>query len=125
MALDPKLSKLSYPTGKTSKYRIDNQTMSSRGPTRLCYFPLLFNINIDDIEDAIPSELRDQMRVCKHADDCTVFMKIQRGSESKMQAVLDSLQRWADINNMLLNTAKTKDICGFVFYRLALQNQKD
>ena len=46
----------------------------------------------------------------KYADDCTVFMKIQRGSESKMQAVLDSLQRWADINNMSLNTTKTKDI---------------
>ena len=37
-------------------------------------------------------------------------MKIQRGSESKMQAVLDSLQRWADINNMSLNTTKTKDM---------------
>ena len=72
--------------------------------------PLLFNIHIDDIEDAIPSELRDQVRVCKYADDCTVFVKIQRGSESKMQAVLDSLQRWADINNMSLNTTKTKDI---------------
>ena len=71
---------------------------------------LLFNIHIDDIEDAIPSELRDQVRVCKYADDCTVFMKIQRGSESKMQAVLDSLQRWADINNMSLNTTKTKDM---------------
>ena len=37
-------------------------------------------------------------------------MKIQRGSESKMQAVLDSLQRWADINNKSLNTTKTKDM---------------
>ena len=72
--------------------------------------PLLFNIHIDNIEDAIPNERRDQVRVCKYADDCTVFMKIQRGSESKMQAVLDSLQRWADINNMSLNTTKTKDM---------------
>ena len=53
---------------------------------------LLFNIHIDDVEDATTNELRDQVHVCKYADDCTVFMKIQRGSESKMQAVLDSLQ---------------------------------
>ena len=46
----------------------------------------------DDIKDALPNELRNQVRVCKYADDCTVFMKIPRGGESKMQAVLDSLQ---------------------------------
>ena len=53
-------------------------------------------------------------------------MKIPRGSESKMQAVLDSLERWTDTNNMSLNTAKTKDILvDLLFYRSALQNQKD
>ena len=66
--------------------------------------------HIDDSEDAIPSELRNQVCVCKYADDCTVFIKIQRGRESKIQAVLDNLQRWANINNMSLNTTKTKDM---------------
>ena len=41
--------------------------------------PLLFNIHIDDIEDAIPNNVRDQKRLCKYADDCTVFMKIHKG----------------------------------------------
>ena len=53
-------------------------------------------------------------------------MKIPRGSESKMQAVLDSLERWTDTNNMSLNTAKTKDILvDLLFDWSALQNQKD
>lgn len=72
--------------------------------------PLLFNIHIDDIDDAIPIELHDQVRVCKYADDCTATMRVPRGEESKMQAVLNSFQIWADNNGMSLNTTKTKDM---------------
>ena len=110
MALDPKLSKLLCPTGKTSKTVSTIRPCPAGVPQGCVISPLLFNIHINDIKDAIPNELRDQVHVCKYADDCTVFMKIQKGSESKMQAVLDSLQRWADTNNMSLNTTKTKDM---------------
>lgn len=72
--------------------------------------PLLFNIFIDDFDDAIPEELRDQATMCKYADDCTVFECIPKGSPSDLQRVLDNLQNWSTENNMLLNSKKTKDM---------------
>ena len=35
--------------------------------------PLLLNIFIDDFDESIAGEFRDQAVMCKYADDCTVF----------------------------------------------------
>ena len=73
--------------------------------------PLLFNIFIDDIDDAIPANLHDRVRVCKYADDCTFYESISTNDESSMQVVLNSIHEWTTSNHMLIiNSKKTKDM---------------
>ena len=72
--------------------------------------PLLFNVFIDDIDDAIPVNLRDRVRVCKYADDCTFYESISTNDESSMQVVLNSIHEWTTSNHMLINSKKTKDM---------------
>ena len=69
---------------------------------------LLFNI--DDIDDAIPANLRDRDRVCKYADDCTFYESISTIDQSSMQVVLNSIHEWTTSNHMLINSKKTKDM---------------
>ena len=71
---------------------------------------LLFNIFIDDIDDAIPANLRDRDRVCKYADDCTFYESISTIDQSSMQVVLNSIHQWTTSNHMLINSKKTKDM---------------
>ena len=78
-------------------------------PQRSVISPLLFSIFIDDFDDFIPVEM-ERVRMCKYADDCTVYESVPSGCSSNMQKVLDGLQSWASTNNMLLNPKKTKDM---------------
>ena len=65
--------------------------------------PLLFNVFIDDIDDAIPVNLRDRVRVCKYTDDCTFYESISTNDESSMQVVLNSIHEWTTSNLMLMD----------------------
>ena len=69
---------------------------------------LLFNIFIDDIDDAIPANLRDRVRVCKYADDCTFYESISTDDQSPMQVVLNSIHEWTTSNHMLINMVEDK-----------------
>ena len=71
---------------------------------------LLFNTYIDDIDDAIPANLCDRVRVCKYADDCTFYESISTNDEPSMQVVLNSVHEWTTSNHMLINSKKTKDM---------------
>ena len=71
---------------------------------------LLFNIFIDDIDDAIPANLHDRVRVCKYADDCTFYESTSTIDQSSMQVVLNSIHEWTTSNHMLINSKKTKDM---------------
>ena len=72
--------------------------------------PLLFNITIDDIDDAIPANLHDRVPVCKYADDCTFYESISTNDESSMQVVLNSIHEWTTSNHMQINSKKIKDM---------------
>ena len=43
--------------------------------------PLLFSIFIDDFDDFIPVEM-ERVRMCKYADDCTVYGSVPSGCSS-------------------------------------------
>ena len=72
--------------------------------------PLLFNIFIDDVDDAIPANLCDRVRVCKYADDCTFYESISTNDEPSMQVILNSIHEWTISNHMLINSKKSKDM---------------
>ena len=57
---------------------------------------IYFTHFIDNFDEAITEELRDQAMMCKYADDCTLFECIHIGSPSNLQRVLDNLQSWTE-----------------------------
>ena len=70
--------------------------------------PSLFNVHINDLEDAVPSLIN--IVTCKYADDCTQYPVVERGTCSIMQEAVNGLNRWAERNKMVLNPKKTKDM---------------
>ena len=70
--------------------------------------PTLFNVHINDLEDAVPNHVN--IDTCKYADDCTQYQIVERGTCSTMQEAVDGLSGWADTNKMVLNPKKTKDM---------------
>ena len=70
--------------------------------------PTLFNIHIDDLENAIQNQIN--VNTCKYADDCTMHICLKSGETSEMQSVLDSVIYWANDNKLMLNAKKTKDM---------------
>ena len=74
--------------------------------------PILFNVHIYDLEDAVPNHVN--IDSCKHADDCTQYQIVERGACSTMKEAVDGLSEWADTNKM-----ESKKDKGYVdlFYR--------
>ena len=70
--------------------------------------PILFNVMITDIEDAVPEHLCINRN--KYADDCTQHGCIPSNSQGNMQEVLNDVLKWANNNKMELNPKKTKDM---------------
>ena len=79
--------------------------------------PILFNVFVDDLEDAVPNHLT--VNTCKYADDCTQDELIYPDSQSNMQEVVDALSKWANDNKMELNAKKTKDM--WICFRKAMR----
>ena len=106
MAMDPDRQ-----TDRTQQVKLPGALSTKRScpagvPQGSVISPLLFNIFIDDIDDAIPANLR----VCKYAGDCTFYEFISTNDESSMQVVLNSIHEWTTSNHMLINSKKTKDM---------------
>ena len=70
--------------------------------------PTLFNVHINDLEDAVPNHVN--IDTCKYADDCTQYQIVERGICSTMQEAVDGLSGWAGTNKMVLKPKKTKDM---------------
>ena len=70
--------------------------------------PMLFNVHIDDIEDAIPNHM-NYVNTCKYADNCTQDQIIGAGDSSHIQEAVDAVLTWAEANKMVINVKKTKD----------------
>ena len=71
--------------------------------------PMLFNVHIDDIEDAIPNHM-NYVNTCKYADDCTQDQIIGAGDSSHIQEAVDAVLTWSEVNKMVINVKKTKDM---------------
>ena len=70
--------------------------------------PVLFNVIINDLEDAVPNHL--PISTNKYADDCTEHELISLNSQGNMQEVVDEVVKWTSNNKMELNSKKTKDM---------------
>ena len=68
--------------------------------------PTLFNVNVDDLENAMPNNL--SIKTCKYADDCTQDEIVALGSTSHMQKLLETSEEWAVDNRMRINPKKTE-----------------
>lgn len=70
--------------------------------------PALFNVHINDLEDAVPNHLN--IDTCKYADDCTQDQVVSVGKTSHIQNAVDAVVNWAETNKMVINVKKTKDM---------------
>ena len=110
--MDPEFLDRPHTTSETSWSSLYKKVLPSRCPARVCNFTaiiLMYSV-IDDIDDTIPVNLRDRVRLCKYADDCTFYESISTNDESSMQVVLNSIHEWTTSNHMLINSKKTKDM---------------
>ena len=101
MAMDPEFPDRPHTTSETPWSSLYKKFLPSRCPAR---------VFIDDIDDALPANLHDRVRVCKYADDCTFYESISTNDESSMQVVLNSIHERTTSNHMLINSKKTKDM---------------
>lgn len=67
--------------------------------------PLLYSIYTHDCTPASPSNI-----IIKFADDTTVVGLIQGGDESAYRNDVQKLSLWCTVNNLSLNTDKTKKL---------------
>ncbi|CAB4002267.1 RNA-directed DNA polymerase from mobile element jockey [Paramuricea clavata] len=70
--------------------------------------PILFNTYIDDLEDALPEQLK--VSTNKYADDCTQHQIVSVDSNSNLQQSINEVNNWAVLNKMAINAKKTKDM---------------
>ena len=70
--------------------------------------PILFNTYIDDLEDALPEQLK--VSTDKYADDCTQHQIVSVDTGSNLQQSINEVNNWAVLNKMALNAKKTKDM---------------
>ena len=103
----------SFLTGRTQQVNLQGilsstQPCPSGVPQGSVISPSLFNVHINDLEDAAPSLINIDM--CKYADDCTQYQIVEKGMCSIMQEAVNELDRWAETNKMVLNPRKTKDM---------------
>jgi len=67
--------------------------------------PILFLAYINDISTNIKSKIR------LFADDCITYRKVQNIKDvEKLQADLDRLGEWAEVNEMIINPNKSKTL---------------
>ena len=70
--------------------------------------PILFNTYIDDLEDALPEQLK--VSTNKYADDCTQHQIVSVDSNSNLQQSINEVNNSAVLNKMAINAKKTKDM---------------
>ncbi|CAB3997356.1 Retrovirus-related Pol poly from transposon TNT 1-94 [Paramuricea clavata] len=70
--------------------------------------PILFNTYIDDLEDALPEQLK--VSTNKYADDCTQHQIVSVDFNSNLQQSINEVNNWAVLNKMAINAKKTKDM---------------
>ena len=68
--------------------------LSSRSTTRICHIPFVVQYFHRRLRRIYTSWMK-RVRMCKYADDCTVYASVPSSCLSNTQKVLDCLQSWA------------------------------
>ena len=73
---------------------------------------MLFNVDIDDLEDTIPNLLT--VSTCKYADDCTLDQVVGIGDSSHIQEAFDVAVLFSAESNKMVINVKRQKTCGSV-----------
>ncbi len=97
--------------GLSDKLPIDCQSrlppllLSTSSPQGSVLSPVLYSLYTYDCSSAFPSN-----SVINFADDTTVVRLITGGDESAYRQEVQKLSEWCSVNNLILNTTKTKEL---------------
>ncbi|KAK0152183.1 RNA-directed DNA polymerase from mobile element jockey [Merluccius polli] len=92
-------------TVKLGPHLSSTQTLNTGSPQGCVLSPLLYNLYTSDCRPAHSSNT-----IVKFADDTTVVGLISGGDESAYREEIVQLSVWFAVNNLALNTTKTKEI---------------
>lgn len=101
---------LDFLTGRPQSVRIGNRTSASittnMGTPQGCVLsPILYTLFTHDCTASHPENI-----ILKFADDTAVIGRITGGDEAAYRREVDSLVTWCGVNNLTLNTDKTKEM---------------
>ena len=108
-------------TARPQRVRMGSHTSSplylSTGSPQGCVLsPLLYSLYTHDCTPTRPYQPNCKPTspsgnyIVKFADDTTVVGLISEGDESAFRAEVEELERWCAVNNLALNTSKTKEV---------------
>uniref|UniRef100_A0A3B3BP10 Reverse transcriptase domain-containing protein n=1 Tax=Oryzias melastigma TaxID=30732 RepID=A0A3B3BP10_ORYME len=101
---------LDFLTSRPQHVRLDNRcsstiTINTGVPQGCVMSPFLYSLLTHDCKPVNSSNT-----IIKFADDTTVIGLIKDNDEAAYREEVDRLADWCDINNLLLNTEKTKEL---------------
>jgi len=78
---------------------------STGSPQGCVISPVLFSIYVDQLRPT-----SENLTMIKYADDILVLEKLTSHQQSTLQQEMSDFQQWCQLNHLILNTTKTKEI---------------